>query len=94
MIDTQLWSRRIHATFVPIMLSHLIISLRKTAAEQAEPWDVSAVGNSDMGELPEVEPLRFAYWLDVSRGTLGALASPNGGVIELDSRLSWDHGAQ
>ena len=76
------------------MLSRLIISLRKTAAKQAEPWDLSAVGNSDMGELPEAEPLRFAYWLDVSRGSLGALAPQNGEVIELESRLSWDHGSQ
>ena len=33
-------------------------------------------------------------YLDVSRGTLGALAPPNGEVIGLESRLSWDHGSQ
>ena len=92
MIDTQLWSRRILATFVPIIVSYLRFSLRKAAAEQAEPWDLSAVGDSDMGGLPEVESLRFAYWFDASYETLGALALPNGEVIELGSRLPWDHG--
>jgi len=39
-----------------------------------------------MGGLPEVESLRFAYWFDASYKTLGALALPNGEVVELGSR--------
>ena len=78
MIDSQLWSRRIHATFVPIMVSRLVLSLKNAAAEQAEQWDFSAVGDFAVGGSPEVEPLRFAYWFDASYGTLGALAPANG----------------
>ena len=86
MTDTRLWSHRIHATFVPIMVSRLIFSLRKTAAKQEGPWDLSDAGDSDVGGSPEVEPLRFAYWFEASYETLGALAPPNGEVIELGSR--------
>lgn len=80
MIDARLWSHRIHATFLPIIVSRLIFSLRRAAAKEAESWDLSAVGDSCMGGLPETEPLRFAYWLDVSYEASGALAPPNGEV--------------
>ena len=76
------------------MVSRLMFSLRKTAAKQAKPWAISARGNYSMRALTEVETIRFAYWFDVSHETSGALAPPNGEVIELGSRFSWDRGSQ
>ena len=83
-----------HATFLPIMVSRLMFSLRKNVARQAEPWNFSATDSSRVGGLSEVGALRFAHWFDVSHETSGALASPNGEVIELGSQLPRDRGSQ
>ena len=86
-------SHRSHVVFLPMMVSRLMFSLRKTAAEQV--GSSSATGNSGIGRLPEGESVRFAQqWFDVSHEISTVLVPSSGEIIELNSQSSRDRGSQ
>ena len=83
MIDIRLCPiHRPHPIFVPIMATHLMLSLKKAAAEPTGPWSIATMTDVSTGRPPDEAPRFTSRIFGASRETS---TPPNEGDVELDS---------
>ncbi|KAF9646676.1 hypothetical protein BDM02DRAFT_3118320 [Thelephora ganbajun] len=49
--------------FIPLMASHIMLSLKKAATDPTGPWSLATMADTDRGRSPEGGTLRFTSWV-------------------------------
>ena len=85
---------RANGIIIPIMVSRLMLSLKKAAAEPTGLWSIATMESTNRGMRPEDGTLHFASKAPGGPHQISEITSlPDGGAIELGSMSKASRGS-